>query len=145
MPFHTENADTFLFSSVRIPKCLIQARKCQEGNNEVERFNQFCWLRFYALSAAIIKIPLATNLIRKKPAIITNLFNVYWLLDFIPRKNQRVEDTLTLNFERICRFVNGIDISISKLRLMEGRIVANISVESKETHAHWRPGDQEKQ
>lgn len=59
---------------------------CQGGNNEVGKFNQFCWLRFYRLSGDIIKIPLATNLIRRKPAIITNLFNVYWLLDLVARK-----------------------------------------------------------
>lgn len=86
MPFHSENADTFLLSALRTPNILIQARRCHGGNNEVGKFNQFRWLRFYRPSAAIIKTPLATNLIGRKPAIITNLFNVYWLLDLRARK-----------------------------------------------------------
>lgn len=39
-PFHTENAGAFLPGSVRIPTILIQARRCQERNNEVGKFNQ---------------------------------------------------------------------------------------------------------
>lgn len=54
----TGNADTFVLSSVRILKCLIQAKQCRRRNTDAGKFNQFCW--FYRLFAAIVKILLAT-------------------------------------------------------------------------------------